>query len=188
MRDDFTERLRQAYTKQAGVLRYLNQQENKGYWIGFARLRFKSSADIYLPFSNNALKKEKAWLKARDLFDIHIQQWITNAFRGNTRTRKRSKDPGWSIIGFFDRGVNEFLHVHVFLCVNVGPDSALRCHIDELPERLSQNKYHSQISDVYIERCRPKKDNAIRYASKNAWRPGSGEDLVFARAFEDNFQ
>lgn len=188
MQDDYTERLLQGYRKQRGISRYLSQLEAEGYWIGFARLRFTVSQAIYPLFSTNATQKEKAWSKARDLFDSYIQQWITNAFRGNTRTRKRSKDPGWVLIGFFHRGANGYLHVHVFLCVNAGPNSALRCNSDQLAERLTHNKYHPQINDVYIEQCRPKKDNAIRYASKDAWRPGSGEDLVFARACEPNFQ
>ncbi len=182
MYDAYYERLRQGYRKEKKLKAYLHRMERKNNWIGFIRLRFTSSQAIYPLGTTNPVHQERMWDQTRTLLDTYIQEWTNNAFRGNTRTRKRSHDPGWELIGFFHRGVKGFLHFHGFLCINRDENNALRCDTKELMTRLMNNTYHDLISDVYIEQCWIKKDRAIRYASKDAWRPGSGEEFVFARA------
>ena len=181
MPDAFYERLRQGFLRQKEFDLLLTKLEREGYWIGSIRLRFLSSRRKYKPSTLNQMQQDRLWVEARDFYDAQIQQWINNAFRGNTRSRKRWLDDGWQLIGRWERGQDGFLHVHGFLAVYIGLGSALSCQVEDLPQRMKERRYHIQVPDVHVVKWKGVISGAVKYASKQAWMVGSGEDLVFAR-------
>lgn len=194
MYDAYYERRRQGLLREEEFQILLPRLQEQGYWIGCIRLRFLSSRRIYALHTTNILHQERVWAENRDFFDVQIQQWINNAYLGNTRSKKRWHDNGWQLIGRWERGEDGFLHVHAFLAVYTGPGCALGCDLDELMERLQKRTYHPQLPNkpvpnkpearsVHIAAWRNDPERqAVRYFNKQAWRLGTGEDLLFARA------
>ena len=188
MLNAYDERRVRGYERIKTVEDQLKRWEGEGYWIGFTRLSFFNSRRLHPIRQGSEITRERVWGETKEFYETVIREWLRNSYRGNTRTHRRARSLDWLFLGFWDRGRNGFLHVHGFLAIDSGPASALSCEVGVLMARLMTRSYHPLMEHtrerpkVHVTHWHGAGRGAVKYANKPAWRAGSGEDMIFARA------